>query len=274
MNKSDLNSLFSIASFVVFLLLAGCQNLSTETKEMVNSAAKKPDFTGVWTMYIEPGQSPFGNFGAPPPVLPFTEKGKKLRDEYNVLVGAKKDNPGAFCASLGMPGMMESAGGYPIEFIQKPDQFTIIYEVEGETRRVLFGDRIIPKEQRYPNRQGYSTGHWEGDTLVVETDSLTDGQDQLTHPHSEEATIVEKFKIISGANNERLISYEMTMTDPVYYTQPIVVTKKFKPLENGTIMAYNCPGDLWEQLLQLRRDQLHAGKPVTATMADVYDMQE
>ena len=89
------------------------------------------------------------------------------------LAGPGSDNPAAFCVPYGMPTMMQSAGGYPIEFIHRPEQLTIIYEVESETRRVYMPGRGIPREKRLAVRQGYSEGRWEGDTLVVTTTDLS-----------------------------------------------------------------------------------------------------
>jgi hypothetical protein len=162
-----------------------------------------------------------------------------------------------------MPSMMEQAGGYPIEFIQKPDQLTIIYEVESEMRRVYMGERRIPPEKRIPTRQGYSTGHWEGDTLVVQTSDLMDGEDQMSHPHSDQAQIAERFSLGTDARGTKVLSYEMTMTDPVYYTEPVKVQKKFMPLANGYIITYRCADEFWLALLEARRAQLKAGKPPT-----------
>jgi hypothetical protein len=239
----------------------------------VHAAEERPDFSGVWTMYFDPEQTGFGGFGGPAEELPFTKEGKRLSDEYQQLVGPTQDNPGAFCVTYGMPAMMESAGGYPIEFIQRPEQLTLIYEVEGETRRVFMGDTALPEERRFPSRQGYSSGHWEGSTLIVETTSLTDGQDQLSHPHSDEARITERFNLETDVNGTKVLAYELSMTDPIYYTEPVTVSKKWAPLEGGQILPYNCPKEPWIKLLDLRRDQLNSGEEVTATMADVYETE-
>src|SRR5262245_7926669 len=99
-------------------LLAVCAASTAAEKE-------RPDFTGVWTTYREPGQTGFGGgggFGRQQPQLPFTAEGQRRRDEYQKLLGPERANPAAYCVDYGMPTMMESAGGYPIEFIQKPDQ--------------------------------------------------------------------------------------------------------------------------------------------------------
>ena len=76
--------------------------------------------------------------------MPLTAEGKRRIEEYGKLLGPERANPAAYCVDYGVPTMMELPGGYPIEFIQKPNQLTIVYEVENETRRVYIGDRQLP----------------------------------------------------------------------------------------------------------------------------------
>ena len=233
------------------------------------------DFSGVWTSYTPPGETARIGRGGPQPDLPLTPEGKRLREEYGKLA-INGDNPGAYCVPYGMPTMMQSAGGYPIEFIHRPEQLTIIYEVEGETRRVYMPGRGIPPEKRLPVRQGYSEGHWDGDTLVVETTDMSDGFDQRSYPHSDQARIVERIKITPDAGVGRILDYEAVMTDPVYYTAPVSFRKRWMPLKDGKldghIMAYNCAEEPWLALIEARRAQLKAGKPVDARMSDVINL--
>ena len=243
------------------------------------------DFSGVWTTYRAPDSAAGPRAGGQMTAAeepPFTEEGLRRATEYRKLVGETGDatgsftgdNPAAHCVVYGMPTMMQHAGGYPIEFIHRPEQLTIIYEVEGETRRVYMPGRGIPPEKRLPVRQGYSEGRWEGDTLVVTTTDLSDGQDQRTYPHSEEATIVERIRVVPDPQVGKVMEYQLTMTDPVYYTGPVSFTKKWMPLKDGHMMAYNCTEEPWLRLLEKRREQLNAGQPVTAKMADVIDVYE
>jgi hypothetical protein len=229
------------------------------------------DFTGVWTTYVPPGETARIGRGAPPPELPLTAEGKRLRDEYTKLA-INGDNPGAYCVPYGMPTMMQSAGGYPIEFIHRPEQLTIIYEVESETRRVYMPGRGVAPEKRLPVRQGYSEGHWEGDTLIVETTDMSDGYDQRSYPHSDQAKIVERIRLTPDPAVGKILDYELTMTDPVYYAAPVSFKKRWMPLKDGHIMAYNCTEEPWTALLDARREQLKAGKPVTAKMSDVINV--
>ena len=141
-------------------------------------SAKTPDLTGVWTTYRAPGgqgqaRGGTGARGAQPE-LPLRPEAKAKVQEYQRLISGTGDTPGGYCLGTGMPGSMLGSGGYPMEIIQRPDQITIVYEAHNEIRRVYFGNRIIPEADRLSERNGYSTGRWEGDTLVIETTKLAE----------------------------------------------------------------------------------------------------
>ena len=233
-----------------------------------------PDFSGVWTAHREPGVGRVSGFGGPRANLPLTDEGRRRMEEYSKLLGPERANPGAYCVDYGVPTMMEMPGLYPLEFLQKSDQLTIIYEVENETRRIYIGDRQLHPEQRISSRDGYSQGHWEGNVLVVKTTDLLDAEDQGAHPYSNQATIEERFALVNDASGRKIITYEAAITDPVYYTAPVKVQQQYEPLENGFIIPYRCPDEFWYELLDQRRKQLKAGKPVDARMSDVYKARE
>lgn len=231
-----------------------------------------PDFTGVWTSYTGARQGRASGFGGPRAGLPLTEEGRRRVEEYQRLAGPERLNAAAHCATYGVPTMMSLPGAYPIEFIQKPDQLTIIFEVGNETRRIYIGDRQLPPEQRIPSRAGYSEGHWEGDVLVVKTTDLLDGQDAGT-PYSEQATIDERFSLDEDANGTKVLTYQASINDPIYYTAPVTIERKYEPYD-GFILPYNCQDELWYELLDMRREQLEAGEPIDARMSDVYKARE
>jgi hypothetical protein len=235
---------------------------------------ERPDFTGLWTAHRVPGQARASGFGGARAGLPLSEEGRRRTEEYGKLLGPERANPAAYCVDYGVPTMMELPGGYPLEFIQKSNQLTIIYEVENETRRIYIGDRQLPPEQRLPSRAGYSEGRWEGNVLVVKTTDLLDGADQGGHPHSDQAAIEERFSLGKDDKDTKIITYEATITDPVYYTAPVKIERQYEPLADGFIIPYRCPDEFWYALLDLRRAQLKAGHPVDARMSDVYKARE
>ncbi len=238
-----------------------------------SAQAQRPDFTGVWEAYRGGPQERASGFGGPRANLPLTEEGRRRVTEYGQLAGPEQLNAAAHCADYGVPSMMSLPGAYPIEFIQKPDQLTIIFEVNNETRRVYIGERQLASERRLPSRAGYSAGQWEGDVLVVKTTDLLDAQDQAANPYSEQAVIDERFSLEQGSNGTKVLTYRAKITDPVYYTQPIEIERKYQPYD-GFVIPYGCQDELWYELLDLRRKQLEAGEPVKARMSDVYRIRE
>jgi hypothetical protein len=234
--------------------------------------AQQPDFTGLWETYRDPSQGRGSGFGGARPSLPLTEEGRRRVEEYGALAGPTRLNGATFCADYGVPAMMSLPGSYPLEFIQKPDQLTIIFEVNNETRRIYIGNRQLEPERRLPSRAGYSAGRWEGNALVVKTTDLTDGLDQGANPYSDQATIDERFSL-DEVNGTKVLTYQATITDPVYYTEPIKIERKYQSYD-GFIIPYGCQDELWYELLDLRREQLEAGKPVEARMSDVYKVRE
>ena len=236
--------------------------------------SEHPDFTGLWESYRGAAQERGSGFGGVRSDLPLTEEGERLVAEFRELAGPMRMNGATYCASYGVPSMMYLPGSYPIEFIQKPDQLTIVFEVNNETRRIYIGnDRQLPPEQRLPSRQGYSEGHWEGDVLVVKTSALLDGLDQSAYPYSEQATINERFSLSQDANGTAVLTWEATIIDPVYYTEPVELGRQYEAYD-GFIIPYGCQDEIWYELLDMRREQLEAGEPVDARMSDVYEARE
>jgi hypothetical protein len=212
-------------------------------------SAAAPDFTGVWTTADGAGNRT--SFGTPVPQLPLRSEPKQRFDAFNKLVAPTGDTPGGVCLGAGMPAALLGAGGYPFEVIQRPEQITIIYELHGETRRVYFGDRNAPQQDRVPGRTGYSSGRWEGDVLVVETDNLVEQLDQRTTPHSDEATIVERYRLDGkDAQGRRVLVVEVTMTDPKFYTEPVKHARRWAQVANGHLMPYECNEEMWRDRLE------------------------
>jgi hypothetical protein len=229
---------------------------------VIDANAQQPDFTGVWTNYVEPGQARGGGAGGGgggrggAAELPMTAEARQKVQAYQALIKGTGDTPGGFCLGTGMPGSMLGSGGYPMEIIQRPNQITIVYEAHNEVRRVYLGDRIVPEADRLPGRNGHSTGRWDGDTLIVETANLVEQADQR-YAHSDKARIVERYRMTKGAKGERVLVAELTMTDPVFYTQPVKTEKKWAEVPNGHLLPYECSEEAWnihlEQLAEKAR---------------------
>ena len=223
--------------------------------------APRPDFSGVWTFYREAGAGLARPDMAWPKDPPFTPEGKAKAAEYRALVEPQGLTPSGACVGYGMPASMLSSGAYPMEWIQRPEQVTVIYEAHNEVRRIYIDAPPPNPRDLIPSRDGTSIGHWEGDTLVVETIALKEAVDQSS-AHSDKAKIVERYRIGKDDKGRKVLAAEMTMTDPVFYTKPVSATKKWLALENGKLMPYECTEPQWEdQLEKLRQEARAAKKP-------------
>jgi hypothetical protein len=229
-----------------------------------SAAAEKtqpPDLTGIWTQYrgSGPGRTDITSIWPRDP--PLTKEAKEKVAEYRALVAPTGDTPGGFCLGAGMPASMLGSGGYPMEIIQRPEQITVIYEAHTEIRRIYMNGRKLAEDELIPSRNGYSTGRWEGDTLVVETIGLKEAIDQ-TSAHSEEAKIIERYRL-TEENGQKVLTVEMTLTDPKFYTRPVTVTKKWAAAGlDVRMMLYECNEPAWEDHLEkLRAARKQESKP-------------
>jgi hypothetical protein len=220
------------------------------------SAQPRPDFTGVWTDYVDPQQPAGGGGGVPGTAvgLPLTADARQKVESYRKLVAPTGDTPGAYCLGPGMPSLIFGGATYPMEIIHRPEQITIIYELHNDVRRLYLGGRNVPEADRLPGRNGYSAARWEGDTLVVETTKLVEQVDQR-YPHSDRAQVVERYQLTTGARGERVLVIDMTMTDPVFYTRPVSGQKKWAEVPNGHLLPYDCAEEGWRK----RIEQLEKG---------------
>ena len=238
----------------LFLLVLVSVGLAAFGFAQTPPRASTPDLTGVWTTYRGPGGAGRGGGGGArgaQPELPLRPEAKAKVQEYQRLIAGTGETPGGYCLGTGMPGSMLGSGGYPMEIIQRPDQMTIIYEAHNEIRRVYFGNRIISEKDRLPERNGYSTGRWEGNTLVVETTKLNEQVDQR-YAHSDKARIVERYTL-SEEDGRKVLTAEMTMTDPDFYTAVVSETKKWSIVPNGFLMTYECNEPAWLDRLEALR---------------------
>ncbi|HXC59240.1 MAG TPA: hypothetical protein VN645_07980 [Steroidobacteraceae bacterium] len=212
-------------------------------------AAAAPDFTGVWG--TADGAGTRTTSATASPQMPLKAEARQRFEAFNRIIAPTGDTPGGVCLGTGMPGAMLGAGGYPFEIIQRPEQITIIYELHGETRRVYFGARNVPEKDRVPGRTGYSSGHWEGDVLVVETNNLVEQLDQRTTPHSDEATIIERYRLDGkDAQGRRILTAEVTMNDPRFYNEPVKLMRRWAQVPDGHLLPYECNEELWRDRVE------------------------
>lgn len=216
-------------------------------------AADHPDFTGVWGNYRAPGATGPVR-GAPQPALPLKPEAQKKVDAYRALVAPGGDTPGGFCLGTGMPGSMLGSGGYPMEIVQHKDMLLVVFEAHAEVRRIYLGSRA-KEEDLFPDRNGYSVGRWDGDKLIVETTHLKEAVDQQRYPHSDQAKVVEEYHLVTNDDGSKILTANMTLTDPAFYTETIKAEKKWQFLPGVRLLPYECNEPLWEDHLEQLRQE-------------------
>lgn len=180
---------------------------------------------------------------------------KRQVDEYRALVEPTGDTPGGFCLGAGMPGSMLGSGGYPMEIVQHEDLIIVVYEAHAEIRRIYLDGRVVPEEDLFPDRNGYSVGRWDGDKLIVETTHLKNAVDQSRFPHSDQARIVEEYTLATTEDGAKVLTANMTMTDPAFYTEPVTAEKKWSYLPDTRLLPYECNEPEWDARLEELADQ-------------------
>jgi len=172
------------------------------------TADGKPDLSGVWYAQrtIDPGK---------PEPLPWADALQKERAANN-----NKDAPGAHC----LPRGLTNAGAlFPYKLVQTPKLLLMIFEDDIPSHRQVFLDgRGHPKDPN-PLWMGHSIGHWEGDTLVVDTVGFLDKSwlKNQGHPHTEGMRIIERMRRVDLGHLE----IEFTIEDPGAYSKPWIIKR-------------------------------------------------
>ena len=154
------------------------------------------------------------------------------------MSGSYEYDPIANCLPPGMPHMMNMS--YGMEILQTKDKITFFSEWQDALRRVyLDGRKPSLRVLNDPTYAGYSTGHWEGDTLVVETVALHPNSFiDNSSPHSEEMTVKERIRFISPG----ILEDRITVTDPKALTKPWETVHTYRKADrpNDELREFAC----------------------------------
>ena len=224
-------------SVVLAVVLSGVTLLPAQS-------IKTPDLTGVWAPYTG------GRGGGGDPKLNPPPAGQLvLKPEYAKPYEARRAaeaeaskrgeqlaTGGAQCIPYGVPTMMRIAS-YPVEILQMPKQITIIGEAFSEVRRVFMDKPQDPIDDVAPGYYGRSVGHWDGDTLMVDTVGIkpsVNGYQGM--PHSEQMRITERFKLLTPD----VMHDQITIEDPVVLVKPVTYTLAFRRMPDYEMVEFVC----------------------------------
>ena len=139
-----------------------------------------------------------------------------------------------YCIPDGMPGMM--GGPFPMEILQSKGQVTIIQEAYNQVRRILLDQPQKPIDEVEPGFYGRSVGHWDGDTLVVDTVGIKESVRYQNVPHSMNMRIKERIRLVTPD----IVWDEITIDDPAMLEKPWTYTLAYKRTPGYTLLEYIC----------------------------------
>jgi hypothetical protein len=164
--------------------------------------------------------------------LPLTEAALAAKETYDPFT----DDPVLQCIPTGMPGVMDVS--FPIEF-SKQGKDIVLHLEQWDTVRTIHMDGDLSAAANMPaTREGYSAGHWAGDTLVVETTNIkTDYFDDSGTPISDAVHVVERWTVNEGESG---LHWQATTTDPNTFTEPVLQEQTFPWVPGEEIKPYGC----------------------------------
>jgi hypothetical protein len=188
-----------------------------------------PDWGGVWVLAPAPGPQPVAK----------GEYAKRLaaRKAFADANNGEYPRDFSYCAPPGVTYQM-ALGQYPIEFLFTPGRVTINLEAWMQTRRVFTDGRGHPEDLEL-SLNGHSIGHWEGDTLVVDTVGLKpQARIVVGLEHSDQERIVERIHL-DPKDPDTLID-EMTVIDPEALEKPWLNVLKYKRHREWDLIEFVC----------------------------------
>ena len=190
----------------------------------------KPDFSGIWISdRTEPGQDTISDTSSLPsgrhmanmgvdfegglPYQPWQLPIVKRRTENLAIEDPHiRCLPDFFLRAYGLPHMLK--------FVHTPDLLVMLNEMNAGYRQIFTDGRPLPEDPQ-PSWNGYSSGKWEGDTLVAQTIGFRDDLwlDMRGNPLTSAAKVTERFRRPDFGHLE----IEVTVNDPKAYTKPWTV---------------------------------------------------
>jgi len=248
------NVVISIRHAVLFPAIAAafamCSGLLAQTNNQppakppaakAQSAASGKDLSGVWNAMR--GNYDNASFSkGNPPMTPWGQeqfdKAKPSQGPRGVTL-AETDDMVYKCSPPGLPYIYLQL--FPLQIVQTPSEVIELFEYD-HTVRHIFLDRTQHPADVTPTYYGDSIGHWEGDTLVVDTVGLNGKMwlDRVGHPDSDQMHIGERIHRV----DDKTLQVDFTFDDPKSYPKPWTATMQFRLQTTWRIMEDVCEDNL------------------------------
>ena len=219
------------------LILLGClASIFAQTKEpdapaKTASSSKTPDLSGVWMRDAPPATAAQYwiyelNQEEPPMTAWGQAQFKAVKSSFGAHEYPLEETNDPVLRSCYPPGVPRVyMHPFPFQFIQTSGEVVMLFEVDS-LRREIYTDGKPRDPGLVPLWMGNSIGHWEGDTLVVDTANFNEKTwiDRIGHPHSDQLHVIERFRRTAP---DHLVD-DITIEDPKAYTKPWTARLEFK----------------------------------------------
>jgi hypothetical protein len=207
------------------------------------TADRKPDLSGIWGLNSPCPADGCSDYTAAPEFLnmgaslkdglPYQPWAAELVKKRTAELG--RNDPVAWCKPAGAVRLWTYPP--PRKIVQLPGLVVVLSERDVGFRQIFTDGRPLPKDPD-PSWNGYSSGKWEGDTLVVQTIGFRDGiwLDRNGSPMTEAAKMTERFRRV----NYGRLEIEVTIDDPKAYTKPWAVKLNEAIVLNTELLDYYC----------------------------------
>ena len=205
------------------------------------SEIRVPDISGVWN--AASGVYEFASFSKDDP--PMTPRGwalfhaaKPSQGPQGVKLSETNDRVYK-CAPPGMPYIYLQL--FPMQIVQTPKEVIELFEYDHTVRYIYTDGRHHPAALK-ASYNGHSIGHWEGDTLVVDTMGLNGKNwlDRMGRPESAEMHIVERIRRV----DDKTLQVDFRFDDPKNYTKPWTAQIRFQLHSDWDILEHVCEDNL------------------------------
>jgi len=155
------------------------------------------------------------------------------KDNDEVLAGKIAFTSGSSCKMAGVPAFLGLGGNNnPYRFLQTPKEVRILRDADSQVRRVYLD--VPHSANPKPSWYGESVGHYEGDTLVIDTIGLNTKTfvDYYRTPHTEKLRVVERWRVVDGG---QAMEVTFTVEDPDTYYEPWSGMRRYRRVERNFI---------------------------------------
>lgn len=228
---------------------------SLATVPAMAQTSKEPNITGVWEIYPDPYAGDENTFlelsapnGGPKLKEPYASQWKARRAERDAKLktGTPLADPSTLCIPEGMPSIMGAI--FPFQILQNPGQITILAEFLTQTRRIFMNTPMPAPDDNSPSYYGFSSGRWEGDTLVVTTKGVQEDVQFFEIPHSSDMTITERIRLTAPD----MLENQIVIDDPKMLIEPYHFSFGYRRNDAYRIMEYYC--ERVDPLLKFNKD--------------------